>query len=273
MLATKAEKFIGQPFVIINNNAGAGTVALNLIAKSKPDGYNILSVASAALVWIPQIQPVTFTLEDFAFICHYNLMESGLVVMPDSPWKTFKEFVDYAKKNPGKITYGISGYGVPHHLAMEYVGKVEGIQWKAVPFPGADPLTYLLGGHINAVTSSSAWAPKVKAGQLRLLVVHSAKRMSQFPDVPTLRELGYDFVHESNALVLAPKGTPLAILQKLDDAFRKAVDDKEYIEFNEKLAVKLAYRNHEEVKKYLEESYDLAGKIVRTIGLDRATGK
>jgi tripartite-type tricarboxylate transporter receptor subunit TctC len=267
MLLGKAEKFLGQPFVCSNNNAGAGTVGLNLISKAKPDGYNILSVASAALVWVPHTRSVTYTLEDFQFIMHYNMMESGTVVRPDSPWKTFVEFVDYAKKNPGKITYGISGPGVPHHLAMEYVAKVEGIQWTAVPHPGTDPNMALLGGHISAVSSSSSWTPHVKAGKFRLLVVHSEKRMSEFPDVPTLRELGYDIVTEANGVILAPKETPLANVKKLDDALRKALDDKEYIEFMGKLGNKIAYRNHEELKKYLEESYDRVGRIVKQIGL------
>jgi tripartite-type tricarboxylate transporter receptor subunit TctC len=267
MILGKAEKFLGQPFVITNNNAGAGTVLANTIAKSKPDGYTIGSIPSSVLVWIPHVRTVTYKMEDFVPIMHNILMESGVVVQTDSPWKTFKELVEDAKQNPGKINYAITGSGNPMHLAMEYVAKVEGIQWTAVPTPGSDPNMFLLGGHVSAYSGSTSWVPHVRAGKFRLLAVHSEKRMKEFPEVPTFLELGYDFVHETVGMFIAPKGTPLPIIEKLDNAFRKALDDKDYLDLMEKLRAKPEYRNHQDLQKYLEEANDQVGRVIKKLGI------
>jgi len=263
VVASKAEKFLGQPFIISNNGGGAGSVALGIVAKEKPDGYYLAGCTSTGLIRIPQFRTVPYKHEDFVPVIHFGAPQSGLVVKADSPWKTLKELVEYAKKNPGKVTYSSTGVGSPMHLAMEYIAKQEGIQWTHVPYPGSTPaLTALLGGHVTAQSGSTEWIPQVKDGAVRLLATHGERRMRTFPEVPTFRELSYDFINETVFMVAAPKGTPPSIVRKLDEAFYKAMDDSEFIQIMAKMEIELAYRNSEDTKRYLEEAYSRLGKMI-----------
>ena len=274
LLFGKAEKILGQSFAITNNSAAGGTVALSLVAKERPDGYHLGACISTQLLWLPYTVPVTYKLEDFVPIMHFGFLNTGVAVKTDSPWKTFKELVDYAKKNPEKITYAVTGAGNPMDLAMKYVAKVEGIQWTGVPTPGGDPNTLLLGGHVNVISMTTTWIPHVKSGALRPLAVHCEKRLKALPEVPTFRELGYDFVHEGAMMFCVPKGTPLPIVKTLDDALRKAMEDnKDLLDYMEKMSMEVGYRNHEDLKKYLEENKDRVARIIEKLGLSKEPGK
>jgi tripartite-type tricarboxylate transporter receptor subunit TctC len=262
VLATKAEKFLGQPFVIANNGGGGGSVAVGIVAKERPDGYHLLGCSSSPLVRIPHFRPVPYKLGDFVPVMHFGAPISGLVVRADSPWKTLKEFVDYAKRNPGKVSYTSIGTGTPLHLAMEFIAKQEGIQWTHVPSTTSDPLIPLLGGHVTACSSGSQWIPHIKAGTLRLLGTHGEKRMKSFPDVPTFQESGYDFINETVLLYAVPKGTPPSVVRKLEDAFRKAMDEPEFSQTMNRIEYDITYRNSQDTKKYLEEAYDRIGRMI-----------
>ena len=265
--AAKVEKILGRPFEYVNNNAGGGAVAFGSIKKVKPDGYTIMSTATGNLIWLPYTRHVDYKLEDYTAIVTNLVMTSGVVVKADAPWKTFKELVAYAKQNPGKVSYAITSAGVPMDIAMQYVAKQEGIRWTAVPTPGSDPNTMLLGGHVTVYSGSTSWMPHVKSGAFRLLAVHCAKRMPEFPDVPTFKELGYNFVHESYSVFLAPKGTPEPIIKKLDEAFRKALDDKEVTDLYTKLGVTVGYRDHKQTTKDMFESRDIVGNVMKVLGV------
>lgn len=136
VLAKGAEKFLGQPFIISNNGAGGGTIVLATLARDKPDGYHLVGLSSSALIRNPQLSSVPYELGDFIPILHFAYTQTGLVVRSDSPWKTLKELIEYARKNPGKVTYSLSGVYTASHLAMEYIAKQEKIQWTYVPFQG-----------------------------------------------------------------------------------------------------------------------------------------
>jgi tripartite-type tricarboxylate transporter receptor subunit TctC len=263
MLASKAEKFLGQPFVITNNGGGGGSVAYGILAKGNPDGYHLVGSPSTPLVRVPHIRPVPYKPEDFAPIMHFGSSVTGLVVKADAPYKTLKEFVEYAKKNPWKIAYATIGTGTPHHVAMEFIAKKEGIQWTMVPYPGGAPgLTALLGGHVSAFSGGTVWIPYVKEGTVRLLCTYNERRMKTFPEVTVLRELGYDYIDETVFMLAAPKGTPPSVLKKLDDAFLKAMDDLDFVSYMERIETELSYRNYVETKKYLEEAYRSVGKLI-----------
>jgi tripartite-type tricarboxylate transporter receptor subunit TctC len=265
--AAKAEKMLGRQFTFVNNNAGGGAVAFGIIKKVKPDGYTIMSTATGNLIWLPFTRSVDYKLEDYTPIATNLVMTSGLVVKADSPFKTLKDLVTYAKENPGKVSYAITSAGVPMDIAMQYIAKQEGIRWTAVPTPGSDPNTMLLGGHVTAYSGSTSWLPHVKSGAFRLLAMHSAKRMKEFPDIPTFKELGYDFVHETYSVFLAPKGTPAPIIKKLDEALRKALEDKEVADLYAKFGVSLAYRDHVQTTKDIYESRDIVGRAMKAIGI------
>jgi tripartite-type tricarboxylate transporter receptor subunit TctC len=270
IIASKAEKFLGQPFIVSNNAGGAGSVGLGITAKERPDGYHLVGCSSVSLILMPHLRPVPYKLEDFVPIMHFAPLYTGLVVRADSPWKTLKDLVEYARKNPGKVTYSTAGVGFPSHLAMEYIAKQEGIEWTNIPYTGGAPaLTALLGSHVSANSSATEFSPHVKQGTLRLLASHGEKRMKNFPDAPTLRELGYDFVNENVFMIAAPKGTPSSIVKRLDDAFFSATKDPEFLQTLSNIETDLLYRNSTEMKKYLEDANTRLGKMVAEFNIPK----
>ena len=274
ILASKAEKFLGQPFVITNNANGAGTVAVGILVKEKPDGYHLASGSTSSLLWVPFFRPVTYKLQDIVPIVRYAIPPSGLLVKGDSPWKTFQEFVEYAKKNPGKVSYSISGANTTMDFAMQLIAKKEGIRWGgAIPYPSGDPNYLLLGGHVTACSSGPSYSPYVKAGTLRLLAVYSSKRMKNFPAIPTIQELGYDFIDVHAYGVMAPKLTPAPIIKKLEDAFRKGMEDPEFVRYTESMELEISYLNSEDAQKYLEEAYAKSEKLTQELGVTKEPGK
>jgi len=254
-IAGPAEKLLGQQFAITNVGGAGGAVGLGLVAKQKPDGYHLGVCSHAGLAFVPHVQSVTYKLDDFVPVMHYGFSPNAVVVRTDSPWRTLKELVEHARQNPRKVTYSTGGTGSPMHLAMEYIARQEGIQWTHVPYQGANPaMIALLGGHVMAESGSTEWMPHVKEGKLRLLAAQGEKRMKAFPEVPTLRELGYDFTSGAYFMFVAPKGTPQGIVGKLDDALRRAMDDPKFLDLLGKLEMEVAYRGSSDLKKYLEES-------------------
>ncbi len=271
-IMAKAEKSLGKPFVITNNGGGGGAVAYGVIAKKPPDGYNLVAASSTGLVRIPQFRTVPYSMDEFTPIMHYAASYlSPIVVLSTSPWRTFKELVEFAKMNPGKVTYSTTGVGSPHHLAMEYVARQEGgIKWTHIPYPGSMPaLTALLGGHVTVQVGAGESIPYIKQGTVRILCHLGEKRIKDWPDVPTLRELGYDFFNENVFLFAAPRGTPGQIINKLDDAFHKAMADPEFNVLLTKIELEPTYRNSAELKTYLEDAYVRIGRMVRELKIPR----
>ena len=270
-LASKAERILGQPFIVSNNGGGGSSVAYEITAKKAPDGYNIVGGASTGLVRIPQFRVVPYQMDDFIPIMHFATpILTPVVVKSTSPWKTFKELVDYAKKNPGKVTYSTTGVGSPMHMAMEYVAKQEGISWTHVPFPGAMPaFTALLGGHVTFQVEAGESVPFIKEGTVRLLANLSEQRVKSWPDTPTLIELGYDFFNESVFMFSAPKGTPKQIIDRLDDSFHKAMADPEFISVMARVEFEPSYRNSADTKKYLEDAYIRIGRMIQELKIPK----
>lgn len=192
-MAPTAAAFLGKPVVVENKGGGGGTVALGIVATAKPDGYTLVASQNVAIIDAALIQKVTFKpLSGFTPICAFGLSEhTALLVKPDAPWKTFKEFIDFAKKNPGKIKYSSWGVGSGMHVAMEVIAAKEGIKWVHVPFRGAVPArTALLGGHVDACSSGVDWPPFVESGVASLICdTHWAVR-SPRPELITTRKQG-----------------------------------------------------------------------------------
>ena len=274
ILATKAEKFLGQPVLVSNVGGGGGSVALAQVATKKPDGYEITSCTSTGLIRIPQLRGVPYGPDDFIPVMHYAAVESGVVVKSDSPYKTFKDLVEFAKKNPGKVTYATSGAGSPMHMAMEFVAMKEGLKWTHVPQTGGAPgLAAVLGGHVTAMSDSTEWLPHVKEGSLRLLATNGEKKMKSFPNVPTFRDLGYDFINETVFMIAAPKGTPAPVIKKLDESFHKAMDDPQFVQTIANIEFAVSYRNSADTKKYLDDAYARFGEMIKKLGIQKEAAK
>jgi tripartite-type tricarboxylate transporter receptor subunit TctC len=269
-LASAAEKTLNQPVVISNKPGASSSVELALLAQSKPDGYTIGGITAAATLVMPLVEKMSYDpLKDFNYIINFFNYAAALVVRPDAPYKTFEEFVQFARQNPKKVKYGTYGAYGTTTLAMEALARKLKVQWDSVPFKAdADAVIGLLGGHVTAAASASMYAPQVRAGKLRILALMSPKRSPEFPNIPTLKDLGHDVVAEGFIGVGAPKGLPQDAARKLEEAFTKAVKDPKYLELVKKLGLVEDYKNQEDFSKYVQESFHLHKGMIQGLGSD-----
>ena len=221
------------------NKAGAGgTLGVSEVARAKKDGYTIGTCNMPAVAIIPQIRTVPYKpFEDIVQIAAVMPYEYAMMVRGDSPWQTWEDFVAHVKKNPGKITYGSPGTGTTNHLVTARIGKELALDWKHVPFQGGVKETAaLLGGHVDMINNTTASvASSIRAGKIRVLMVTSEDRFSLCPDVPTMKEKGFNFSQISYMSIIAPKGIPEVALAKLQEAFQAAAADKAVIDGTGKL--------------------------------------
>jgi tripartite-type tricarboxylate transporter receptor subunit TctC len=263
VLTNRAEKSLGQPFIIINDTTGGGMIAMNTIAKEKPDGHNLLLGTTTTFVWVPQFRKVNIKYQDFTQIMQFGRGLVGLVVRTDAPYKTLKELVEYAKKNPGKLSYSATAKSTPKQVGPEVIAKQEGFDWTFIPYDADNlSLAALLGGHVDACSAGTGWIPYIQQGKLRLLATYMESRSKTFPEVPTLKELGYNFIDPAVYNLAGPKGLPPHVIKKLDEAFHKAMEDPEFIQIMAKAEMTIAYRNSADLTKVVEQLYVSIGKMI-----------
>jgi tripartite-type tricarboxylate transporter receptor subunit TctC len=270
VIASGAEKYMGKSFIIENKGGGAGTVALALVANARPDGYTLCAAPNVAIVDTPLMQKVPFKpLKSFAPLLGHSAAENtGLLVKSDAPWKTFKEFIDYAKKNPGKVKYSTSGIGTGMHVAMEVIAKKDGITWVHIPYKGAAPATTaLLGGHVDACSAGVGYQPQVLSGALRILATHGTKRSPDFPNAPTLVELGYDFHNDTVHAIQGPAGLPPDVVRKLESAFSKAMETPEFKSAQQKLYLTPVYYTSTQYEQHLKDKWVKTEKLFKDTGI------
>ena len=211
---------------------------------------------------MPQYRKVTYSHNDFVPVMQHASTEAGLAVKADSTFKTLKDLLEYAKKNPGKVKYSTLGKGSPDAPLHGIYRQTRRHYVDTRALYGRMPaVTALVGGHVTAASASTEWKPFVLDGTLRLLATHGEKRMKNFPNVPTLKELGYDFYNDTTFIIMAPKGTPMPIVKKLEDAFHKAWADQEYLDLLARIDHTPAFRNSEDTRKFLEAAYVINGKV------------
>jgi tripartite-type tricarboxylate transporter receptor subunit TctC len=218
--------------VINENRAGAaGTIGPSYIAHLNPDGYNLGMATSIALLRQPFIQPTRYDpAKDFTYITGITRFEIGLAVRVDSPWQTFADFVKDAKVRQDKVTFGTSGVATAQHTAMLQLGERLGIKWTHVPYKGSgEAANALLGGQVDAISDVSAWAPFVDSGRFRLLAVYGDKRLTRWPKVPTLKELGYGVVESIPWGIVGPAGMDPAVVKILNTALQNAMTDPAFL--------------------------------------------
>jgi tripartite-type tricarboxylate transporter receptor subunit TctC len=269
-LANGARKYLGQPMICENKAGGGGTVGVALVAAKPADGYTIGIVTSSPTMAFHMGKLNFHPLNDLTPIMRWGNYLFGITVRADAPWKTIQELFQYAKQNPEKISYGSPGVGTPPHLAMEELSMVSNLKFTHIPARGiADNNTALLGGHIEMISDSSGWAPLVDAGKFRLLATWGEKRCARYPEVPTIKESGYDVVARSHLGVIGPKGMPRPIVAKLAEAFKKAMDDPEFVSVMKKFDMDFYYLGTEDYEKYQRADFENIGKLVQKLGLDK----
>jgi len=235
-MAEAAGKQLGQPIVVDNKTGGTGTLGpVTMALTAKPDGYTIAQIP-VTVMRLPLMQKHNWdAVRDFSYIIHVTGYTFGVTTKADSKFKTWKDVVEFAKANPGKVTYATTGPGGSLHIGMEQMAARDGIKMTMVPFKGGtETNAAVLGGHVDLQADSTVWRPLVDAGQLRLLNVWTENRNKAWPDVPTLKDLGYPFVFDSPFGLAGPKGMDPAVVQKLHDAFKIALNDPKVREVAEK---------------------------------------
>ncbi len=269
VLAAAAKKYFGQPVIVENKGGGGGTVGPNLVIAKPADGYTLGIMASTTVTISWHMGKCNFNpIDDVNHIMRYTGYLYGFVVRADAPWKTFKDFVKYVKESPGKVTYGTTGVGAGPHLAMEQISHMAGMKMTHVPYKGgAECNSALLGGHVDSVSDSTSWGPLVDAGKFRLLVVYTGARSARYPDVPTLKELGFDMIFPSPLEIMGPKALPLPIVKKVQDSFKKALDDPEYQTILKKYDMATTYLNSEDCEKADQKEAEDLKKIVMQLGM------
>ncbi|WP_425068379.1 Bug family tripartite tricarboxylate transporter substrate binding protein [Reyranella sp.] len=268
-MCERASKVLGQPFQIDNKGGASGTLGpATMAATARPDGYTV-SQLPISVFRLPVMQKTAFDpLKDFTYVSHLSGYTFGVTTAADQPYKTFKDVIEYAKANPGKVTYGTPGAGTSLHIGMERIAAAAGIKWTMVPFKGgAETNAAVLGKHTTLQADSTGWKPLVDAGQLRLLCVWTEKRTKNWPDVPTLKDLGFDMVFDSPFGMGGPKGMDPLAVKKLDEAFKVALEDKDVIATLEKYDMSPRYMPTAAYDKFARQLYAEEKAALEKLGL------
>jgi tripartite-type tricarboxylate transporter receptor subunit TctC len=272
VIAEKAKQFTGQEFVVTNKVGGAGPVlGAFQQARFKADGYSLGAISDGFIVLIPHLQKVSYDPFDCTFIAEYGTLDFGVYVLPDSPFKTFKDLVEWARANPGKLTIAITEVNSTNHIALQVLFQREKIQVSYIPFMGANPASMaLLGGHVMAAsTATSGFARHVKSKTVRLLCMMSETRMQDFPEVPTLKELGYhDIVYRGYYLMVGPKKLEESVAKRLEDVYRRAIESPEFAKTAKEMATySEKHRYMGELTKFLADISKNYLRDLKALGL------
>jgi tripartite-type tricarboxylate transporter receptor subunit TctC len=271
-LAETMGRMLKQP-VIVENKAGAGGgVGMQYVAKAKPDGYTVLLALSSISI-IPEADKVLgrdpmFQLNQLVPIARFTADPTVLAVRADGPYKSVAELIEAAKKSPGSIPYGSSGNYGTMHVPMEMLTGVAGTKMLHVPFTGAGPaVVALLGGQVEALsTGPSSVIGHVKGGKIRVLATWGDARHPALPDVPTLKELGYDAQFSQWTGLFVPAGTPDAVVAKLREAAKLAVSDATFQASLAKVETPIQYLDQPQFRAFWDADARKLADVVKKIG-------
>lgn len=267
VVAALAEKEIGQPMVVVNKAGAGGQVGWTELARQKPDGYYIgfINLPAMNTVILDPERKATFDIDTFTLIINQVLDPGVIYVKPDGPYKTLKDLIDDARKRPGEIKAGTTGILSDDHLAILMLEEATKVKFRIVHFDGDSPqVTALLGGQIDVnFLNVGGLTPRVKAGQLRALLVMDREKCKFYPDVPTSVELGYPTVISSSTRgIVGPKGLPEPIVKKLQATFKKAMEDPEHLKNMDKAGLAIKIMMGEEYSKYVKGVHGQVKKLV-----------
>jgi tripartite-type tricarboxylate transporter receptor subunit TctC len=271
-VAEAMSRDLGQPVVIENRGGAGGGIGMGVVAKAPPDGYTLV-MALASYSVLPEADAIIGRSQMYSYqslrpIARFTADPTVLAVRADAPWKTVKDFVDDAKKRPGAINYGSSGNYGTMHVPMEILAQNAGIKMTHIPFTGAGPaVVALLGGQIDAVSSGPATVlQQVKAGKLRVLAHWGNGKLEAFPDVPSLKDAGYNAEYAQWSGLFVPSATPEPVVQRLRAAARAAGNDPKVKEVIGNAGSPVMFQDTPDFEKYVQSDVRRMGDVVRKIG-------
>ena len=270
VIAQELSKRLGQQ-AIVDNKPGAGaTIGTDVVAKASPDGYTLLLASQTNAISATLYPKLPYDpIEDFAPISLIGREPGVLVVHPSLPVRTFQEFVAYVKERPGQIDYASSGNGSGQHLFVALLASMTGMKMNHVPYRGSGQATAdLLGGQVQvSIPGTAGMVGHIKAGKLRALAVTGAKRSPQLPDVPTVMESG---VPGYEAYVwmglLAPKGTPATIIDKLFRELTQVLATSEVKTYMASAGIEIVGSTPSEFGAFFRSERELWAKVIRETG-------
>lgn len=257
-----------QPVVVINRTGATGVIGTLELEKAAPDGYTIATYTFSQLL-TQYTSPNPTNLANIIPISHVLIGSATITVNTSLPWLSLKEFIEFAKANPGKIRNANSGMGGSAHIFAAAFDREAGIKQTHVPFAGFAPaVAAVAGGHVEATSVPVGdVATMVKAGKLRLLAVAAEGRHYLFPEVPTMKELNINLVIDAWQEFIAPKGTPSDIIQTLDNAIEKALKRPEMVKTFRDLGYDVVYKNHRAVADWLKGQDAYLRSLIDSLGL------
>ena len=266
-------KALKQSFIIENRPGAGGGVGMAYAARAKPDGYTLM-VALSSISAIPASdrlfgRPPAYEIKQFAPIALISADPAFLVVRADSPWKTVKDLVEAAKAKPGGIPYGSTGNYGTMHVGMEMFAHAAGIKMNHIPYGGGgQQVAAIVGNQVEAITQLPATiAGQIAGGKLKALATFAPARVAGFPEVQTMKELGFPeveyFVWTG---FFAPAGTPPEVLAALRRGAREVVQDPEFRNAMEKLRAPIVYKDADEFQAYLDADAKRLTAVIQKIG-------
>jgi tripartite-type tricarboxylate transporter receptor subunit TctC len=264
-LQNELGKALGQTIILINKGGAAGTIGINELVKAQPDGYTIALTPNNPLTAQPHLQKLAYGMDSFRYICLTYYAPYVLIAGPQAPFKTFDEFVKFAKAKPENLVYGHPGPASQPHLGMLAVLKAIGADGLGVPFQGAGPMSHaLLGGTIMAIAETPSVA---RASNLTILAALADERIAALPDVPTMRELGFPADAFTAGGLIAPAATPDDAVAALDKACAHAAATEEYKAIVERLNATPRYLPGAAFRKMFDEDSLRSADAIRRAGL------
>lgn len=269
-LSESMKKYFPQPLTVVNRAGAAGTIGNSEVVQARPDGYTLGISAVAVLTVQPHRTQLPYQGPDtYTPINKLVNLAIVLAVKNDAPWRTAQEFLSAAQQSPGKIRVSSPGIGTILHLILEDLKGRAKVDLTHVPFRGnGEAIPALLGGHVEAsIVHPGEIVPHVQAGKARVLTVFEPARDPLFPDAPTARELGHDITLGVYYLLIGPKGTPPAIVQKVSAAAKQALQDPAFVTLAQGRGFQIDYKGPEETTKELWDSYKAFGPLVQRLNL------
>ncbi|MDP3082950.1 MAG: tripartite tricarboxylate transporter substrate binding protein [Rubrivivax sp.] len=268
LLADNASKLLGQQVIIENRPGAGGTLPAQQLLTAKPDGHTRAQIP-LGVFRLPYTTRITWDpVKDITYIVGITGYAFGVVVPADSPIKAWADFVAYAKANPGKLSYGSTGVLTSPHLTMEDIAQRLGLELNHIPYKGsADLMQSLLGGQLMAAADSTGFAPHVASGKLRVLNTWGENRLPKFPDVPTLKELGIPLVQASPYGIGGPKGMDPALVARIHDAFKQAMEMPNHIEVLNRFDQALMHMTPVQYTRFAEDTFRREKALVEKLGL------
>lgn len=257
---------LGATLVVVNQAGAGGTLGTARVARSAPDGLLLGLTTVGPLTTQPHLATLSYGVDSFEYVCRTHVTPQVLAVADSSPFRTVKDLVDYARRNPGKVTLSSTGVGSLPHLAAVEFGQIAGFDWLHVPSKGdSDAARLALGGEITG------WVAGVQtyvqaAPRLRALGILDAERNPALPDVPTFREQGYPLVSTGWGGLVAPKGTPAAMVARLSQACAQATRLPEFAALLQTLKVPQGYQDAATFSAFVRSEHERYGRLIRSLG-------